>query len=478
MNKRLLITMTGTLLGMNAVFVNAPIEAKQKVAMVVTEEKPVTITTAEQFIDRYCSVLIDPATGQPIIDQATEIEKAIPQFAPAVNDKNYTVILEGNTQFLQLDKTLQDQIKALYAQKAEALKSDPKNIVGASTYDELVAQAAQLKTSIDQAAVNQQPGDPAQQPVDTTQQPVQPEQPVTDTNQQPADASQQPADPVQQPAEPENQPVEPTQPTDQQVPNNENKEQPASIEENAKQDENTIPITENTTGPSSNEAQPDPVDEPEINQQPAVQEPAVNEASELIAAKTLSIDPLSMVNPKIDEPVASQPEKKEEQPQSLIAALSHTSEENTEPKEIAAVDTTSSVQETVVPQAAQTTNESSLSSAAEEFIRTYASENGATYKSATQMNYSKIISGLSSWNRLSREDKDKVNASLQQAGGKTYQKLLQEAQSIQFTSRNTLQIRQAPRINTASTTHAGLYGMLCGLAAAILGYLFTKRKEF
>lgn len=474
MNKRLLITMTGTLLGMNAVFVNAPIEAKQKIAMVVTEEKPVAITTAEQFIDRYCSVLIDPATGQPIIDQATEIEKAIPQFTPAVNDKNYTVILEGNTQFLQLDKTLQDQIKALYAQKAEALKSDPKNIVGASTYDELVAQAVQLKTSIDQAAVSQQPGDPAQQPVDTTQQPVQPEQPVTDPIQQPADASQQPADPAEQ----ENQPVESTQPTDQQVPVNENEEQPASSQENAKQDENTVPTTENTTEPSSNEAQPDPVSETEITQEPTAPETTINEASELIAAKTLSVDPLSMVNPKIDEPAATQTEEKQEQPQSLIAALSHASKENTEPKEIAASDTTSSVQETVVPQAAQTTNESSLSSAAEEFIRTYASENGATYKSATQMNYSKIISGLSSWNRLSREDKDTVNASLQQAGGKTYQKLLQEAQSIQFTSRNTLQIRQAPRINTASTTHAGLYGMLCGLATAILGYLFTKRKEF
>lgn len=480
MNKRLLITMTSTFLGMNAVFVTAPVEAKQKIAMVVTEEEPIAITTAEQFIDRYCSVLIDPATGQPIIDPATGIEKSIPQFTPTVNDKNYMVILEGNARFLQLETTLQDQIKLLYSQKAEALKNDPKNVVGALTYDELVAQATQYKMSIDQALTTQQPVvDPIQQPAD----PVQP----SDTDQQPS-VEQPVVDPTQQqPADTTQQPEQSAQPNDTdsamnsdnpQVPINGSEETPVNSEENPPQDESNVPTPDPDDASESTESpQPSAENNAEINSEPKVQE-TVNEPSEIAVAQVLTIDPLSVANPKIDEPVASQTEEKPEQSQSLIETLSRTNEENTEPKETAAITPESSVQETVVPQPAQTTTSNSLSDAAQEFIKTYVSENGMTYKSATQMNYSKIISGLSSWNRLSKEDKDGVNASLQQAGGKTYQKLLQEAQSIQFTSRNTLQVRQMPRINTASTTHAGFYGVLCGLATAILGYLFTKRKEF
>ena len=105
------------------------------------------------------------------------------------------------------------------------------------------------------------------------------------------------------------------------------------------------------------------------------------------------------------------------------------------------------------------------------FVTSYiANSNGVVYGSATSYNYKQIISGLPSWNRMDISQKKEINTFLREKVGKSYQMLLKEAQSVQFSIVN-------PIVDTATPVYHGFYGTLCALSVSLLGYLISKYKQ-
>ncbi|MGM9947416.1 hypothetical protein [Floccifex sp.] len=116
----------------------------------------------------------------------------------------------------------------------------------------------------------------------------------------------------------------------------------------------------------------------------------------------------------------------------------------------------------------------SVSSTAQSFVDTYlTSSMGAIYTKANSTNYTNILSGLSSWNKLTASDRNQVNSILKSAVGKTYQNLLQEAQAIKagYVDYSTISV------NTATKNNANLWTLLMGLSASSMALLSKKRKK-
>ncbi|WP_305151739.1 hypothetical protein [uncultured Dubosiella sp.] len=462
MNKRLWITMAGTMLGMGTVTAGMPITAQETLTTVVVQD-PTVITTADQFIDTYCSIQIqqlDPVTKAVIMDPATAKPKTTPQLITGVDETNYTIVLEGAGKLPAFSAAFQQDVKTKFGERIAQAKANPGlGVITLTTYDDLVAAANQVKAKIDEenakkeqeaaATVNPQPTpEPTPIPEQPAEKPT-PEQPVDPTPVQPA--PQAPAEQPQTPAEEQLGPLE--QPAPAPTP-----EQPA----------------ENLDLPSVEKTEPD--EETLETPEDPVEQPTAFQPMTL-AFVSENAEPAFGAEPKTSllAQAAFEPEVQPQQELVLPTAAAPVLPVEAAPQVAQPAETTVAKNEAVSKTEEPTTKSSS---AADEFIAKYASESGMMYRSATGANYTKIISGLSSWNKLSRSDKEAVNTKLQNAGGKSYQKLLQEAQSIQFAAPAVTPGRLVPRINTATTTHAGLYGLLCGLASAVLGYLFTKRKEF
>ena len=459
MNKRLLITVTSTMLSMTAAMPNMTLLAKESLyANAAAENEIIQITSADQFIDMYCSVQVlqnDPQTGQPIIDPATQKQQTIPQLIIHADQTNYKIVLDGTALFQTLPADLQEQIRTVYAdrirEQKKAASSDPaRPAITISTYDELVACADQEKKIAEAEAAKKQETvnqDAAGDNTDTGNggagteagQPV-PETDVPDNNVPAA------SDPMPEAGNDgsQNGPIQPEQGT-----------------EPADDPENTDPDMEN--GPS---------DPAPILEEAKTADPLIMQVNEVLDPQKQTVQP--QLSPSGTENIqeAGQPQAPA---RSLIEQLMADPAQEAGPVENIQEENKIAVpaQQASVPAAQQPVQTTTLSEGADTFIRTFASENGMIYKSATGNNYSKIISGLSAWNRLSKADKDAVNAALEQQGGKSYQKLLQEAQSIQFGS-GTI----APRVRTAQAAHTGFYGTLCAAALALSALLLSKRKEF
>ena len=115
--------------------------------------------------------------------------------------------------------------------------------------------------------------------------------------------------------------------------------------------------------------------------------------------------------------------------------------------------------------------EKEANQATKSFVASYVSNaNGVVYGSATSFNYKQIISGLPSWNRMNISQKKEINTFLREKVGKSYQVLLKEAQSVQFSIVN-------PTVDTATPLYHGFYGTLCALSISLLGYLVSKYKQ-
>ena len=117
-------------------------------------------------------------------------------------------------------------------------------------------------------------------------------------------------------------------------------------------------------------------------------------------------------------------------------------------------------------------NESSSSTTAQTFVSTYlTSSAGNIYTQANSTNYQYILNGLSAWNNLSTTDKEQVNSILQNKVGKTYQTLLQEAQTIKYGGSG------GTYVNTGAETYTSLYAWMCGISAALFGLILSRKKE-
>lgn len=113
-----------------------------------------------------------------------------------------------------------------------------------------------------------------------------------------------------------------------------------------------------------------------------------------------------------------------------------------------------------------------MSSTASNFIASYlTSASGNIYATANSMNYAKIISGLSTWNKLSLDQKKEVNNQLKSSVGKTYQQLLQEAQKIRFGTTSSVSV------NTATQSNASLFAGLCGISFGSMVLILKKLRR-
>lgn len=119
-----------------------------------------------------------------------------------------------------------------------------------------------------------------------------------------------------------------------------------------------------------------------------------------------------------------------------------------------------------------------LSDEAASFIRTWlTSAQGNLYATATEQNQSRILEAMPSWNGLSPKARAMVNQRLQAVNGKTFQKLVREAQQLKLGKplawNNT-------RVHTAARDETGFFvGLMTGsgaLFAALEGRLKKERR--
>ncbi|MDD7280936.1 MAG: hypothetical protein PUH10_02965 [Erysipelotrichaceae bacterium] len=130
---------------------------------------------------------------------------------------------------------------------------------------------------------------------------------------------------------------------------------------------------------------------------------------------------------------------------------------------------------TVKPQAVSKQN--TISSTSQTFINTYlTSQAGYVYTKANSLNYNNILNGLSAWNKLSSAQRNEVNTVLRQTVGKTYQKLLQEAQTIKAGG-VVVDAKPQTYVNTGVQNSKNLWTLLCAICASGMCLLFKQNKN-
>lgn len=108
------------------------------------------------------------------------------------------------------------------------------------------------------------------------------------------------------------------------------------------------------------------------------------------------------------------------------------------------------------------------------FIDTYlTASDGTIYSIANTLNYKQILGAMPAWTKLTSAQRAGVNSILNKKIGKSYNKLVQEAQSIELNKGSVV----TPSIHTSTENHAGLYGALTGLSVAMFGWLLKKHTE-
>jgi hypothetical protein len=134
-------------------------------------------------------------------------------------------------------------------------------------------------------------------------------------------------------------------------------------------------------------------------------------------------------------------------------------------------------EETIVaPILKQTTQEqvnvqTSTDTTATNFVSNYlTSSSGNIFASANNLNASKILSGLTTWTKLSQTQKDSVNSILLSNGSKRYTALVQEAQKLNMSTKTY------SKVNTSTSTNTGFYAMLSAISLGMFG-LLTKRMK-
>lgn len=103
------------------------------------------------------------------------------------------------------------------------------------------------------------------------------------------------------------------------------------------------------------------------------------------------------------------------------------------------------------------------------FVDTYLKVNGVLISSANTSNYRQILNSLSTWVSLDSTSRNEINTQLNQQINKTYQSLLQEAQSISQ--------GRGIQVNTSINFATNAYASLCVLSASVFAFLFKSSKE-
>lgn len=129
-------------------------------------------------------------------------------------------------------------------------------------------------------------------------------------------------------------------------------------------------------------------------------------------------------------------------------------------------------------QSSSVTKTAPVSDAAQAFISQWlTSSQGNLYGAATSYNQSRILDAMPSWNSLSPQTRLEINQRLKSVTGKTYQKLVREAQQLKL---GRPLVWNNTRVHTAASEPVGFFTGLITASAAVfvlLGQKLGKSKE-
>lgn len=386
---------------------------------VQTVKETVTIQTAEDFLNQYCSYKKETKDAQGNITKTEYIRFT------QIDEKNYQIVLSGQKVYESLSKELQTEIN--HALMKTVINLNPQVILN-KTYPQLVAEAQTVLANL----------------------------------QKPQQDTATPGDSTQTPEIPENSTQTPETP-DQNTESGEGEESKVEIEE-------TEEIKEDSQEKPEEDLKEESEEEPK-EESTQTTETEIEDQQEAVATPLKQ----SLKTEKIAEPVllktaalAQEPvsvEEKVEMAPIAVPAVQPVQEKietPAQPVEAAAADRTLS----------------STDSEVQTFVKTYLMDaNSNLYTSVSNYNYQQILSGMSAYSKLSTDQVAQLNSYLETNGSSKYITLVSQAQRIDngSSSGKTSPIRRS--VNTATSSSFGLYGALMTLSCVGFAGLWKKMKE-
>lgn len=415
-----------------------PVDAKTKVTDKVVKKKKKVVkkkvvekSYAQKFVDAYCSLQVLDEYGN-FTGNAFVIE--------AVTEDNYEIVLAGMAEYEFLDEFTKEEINLILSSVTEYV-----------TYDEMYEHALEIFEEIE-----------SEKETDKDDEVNKDEDLDDDTsNSETDDSNKEETLPEDKEDESDKNDVEDDKTSDKE-------------DETSKDESNKDDLDKGDTTPEDKEDTSDKndvEDDKTSNKEDEESKPEEDKKSETDVKeeeKSEAKEVEETVKPEESMPIIAMVEPVSETEPLLQTAL-ETSVLNVENKvELVKPETT-------LKQEKKTTKKTT----AQNFIDTHlTASTGSVYAQATTLNYKNILNSLSSWNKLTSTQRNDVNAILNKQIGKTYQTLLKEAQTIQFNGvPSSYTNNPTRRVNTATESHAGLYGALMGLSIALAGFIFKKRKE-
>lgn len=384
-------------------------------------KETITIQTAEDFLNQYCSYKKETKDAQGNVTKTEYIRFT------QIDEKNYQIVLSGQKVYESLSKELQTEIN--HALMKVVINPATQATLN-KTYPQLVAEAQTVLANLQK---------PQQDTGDSTQTPETPE-----------NTTQTPETPV---------PETPNQNTES-----------GAGEESKVEIEETEEIKEDSQEKPEEDLKEESKEEPK-EESTQTTETEIEDQQEAVATPLKQ----SLKTEKIAEPVLLKTAALVQEPVSV--------EEKVEMAPIA-VPAVQPVQEKIetpaqpVEAAAADRTLSSTDSEVQTFVKTYLMDaNSNLYTSVSNYNYQQILSGMSAYSKLSTDQVAQLNSYLETNGSSKYITLVSQAQRIDngSSSGKTSPIRRS--VNTATSSSFGLYGALMTLSCVGFAGLWKKMKE-
>lgn len=399
------------------------------------------ITTAQDFVDVYCSLQKIDTKGK-LLDERILITE--------INEKNYEVVLSGKTVYDSLSKDMKLQIDDILNEEFATYAATNKTAQLYTCYAEMVFAAQNIDKQLNpqnyQEVVIPQANSETEDKEDTSskEEVNDKETSSKDTVTDKENESNQEDEKSEESNDDDSDKKEDTsdQDEDKKEEASDDKDED-SKDESTDKDENKEETTEKEDESTD---QNDNVDNTQVPQEEQAVYPEITVLNEEL--KTKDTQPKQSKTSTVETTTQTEVQKTTEVKAELLRAA-------------------------VMPK--QETEDTT----AQSFVNTYlTSSSGNVYAKANSLNYRNILNGLSSWNQLTSAQRSAVNSILNKNVGKTYQTLLKEAQQLQYNGVvSTTTGNASRRVNTATETQTGLYGALMGMSIALAGFIARKRKE-
>lgn len=453
MKKRLVYTLAAAVAaGATPVVSVVPVSANTSV-QTNTKQEIKKITTAQDFVDVYCSLQKIDAKGK-LLDERVLITE--------VNEKNYEVILSGKTVYDSLSKDMKLKIDDLLNKEFISYATVNKTKQLYTCYADMVFAA---------------------QTIDKQLNPQNYQEVVTpETNTETVDKENSSSKEEMSDNKESSKDTETTEKNESNLNDEQSEESKDDIDNNSDKKEDASDQDENKKNDSADEsnkkdetANPDENKDDDSEQKSDQKDDSSNESIDQENDGDDSSDSQKeqAVYPEIVIPVDQTIAENSQPKQTKVGTVQMTDQAETKAIDEVKTDNTELLKSAVVPK--QETEDMT----AQSFVNTYlTSSAGNVYAKANSLNYRNILNGLSSWNQLTSAQRSAVNSILNKNVGKTYQTLLKEAQQLQYNGiTSTVTGNATRRVNTATETQTGLYGALMGMSIALAGFITKKRKE-